>query len=156
MSKIIITNSEKETINFGKKFVAQLKAGTIIGLVGKLGAGKTQFVKGLAQGLGIKNNITSPTFVLLKTYNLPARHRCAQALAGGQLTTNDLQLIHVDCYRLSSPEELADIGWRELVSDKNNIIVVEWADKIRKIMPKNTIWIKFSIGKKDNQRKISI
>ena len=140
---MIITNSEKQTITFGEKFAAQLKRGAVLGLIGELGAGKTQFVKGLAKGLGIKNNISSPTFVLLKTYNF-------------QLTTHSSRLIHIDCYRLSIPEELADIGWQELIKDKNNIIIVEWADKIRKIMPKDTRWIKFSIGKKDNQRKINI
>ncbi|NCP16914.1 tRNA (adenosine(37)-N6)-threonylcarbamoyltransferase complex ATPase subunit type 1 TsaE [Candidatus Kuenenbacteria bacterium CG_4_9_14_3_um_filter_39_14] len=132
---MIITNSARQTIALGKKYAAELKLGAVLGLIGELGAGKTQFVKGLAKGLGIKNNISSPTFVLLKKYN---------------------QLIHIDCYRLSNSEELLDLGWQELVTDKNNIIVVEWADKIRKIMPQDTRWIKFSIGKKDNQRKISI
>ena len=129
-----ITNSEKETIEFGKKYVSQLKPGDVLGLVGELGAGKTQFVKGLAKGLGIKNNITSPSFVLLKKYN---------------------NLIHIDCYRLNSPQELLDLGWQEFLEDKN-IIAIEWADKIKKIMPRDTIWIKFKTGQKENQRIITL
>lgn len=119
-----ITTSEEETIKLGQEFVAGIKPGAVLGLVGELGAGKTQFVKGLAKGLGIKDVITSPTFVLLKKYN---------------------KLIHIDCYRLNNVEEVLDLGLEEYIKQENNIIVIEWADKIKKILPENTVWIEFKI-----------
>lgn len=134
----MISSSPNQTISFAKKFAAQLKPGTVLGLVGELGAGKTQFTKGLAQGFGITKNITSPTFVLLKQYSLKQG-----------------SFIHIDCYRLSHPEELLDVGFNELVNDSNNIVVIEWADKIKSIMPKKTKWIKFKTGKGENQRIIN-
>lgn len=123
----------------GREFAGQTGPGAVLGLVGGLGSGKTQFVKGLARGWGIKTAVTSPTFVVAKNYQLPGAN---------------YQLVHIDCYRLSTPEELIAIGFGELVEDKNNIIAVEWADKIKKIMPVGTIWIKFRRGKKENERRI--
>jgi len=138
----ILTHSAKETISFGKKFARNLKNGAVLALVGELGAGKTQFVKGLAQGLGLRKNITSPTFVLLKNYPLP-------------ITRYPLRnLIHIDCYRLSHPEELIDLGLKELLADKSNLIVIEWADKIKTILPRGTKWLKFKVGRKPNERII--
>lgn len=135
MSKIITTTSANQTIQLGKKIAKTLKVGQVIGLVGELGAGKTQFVKGLAKGLGLKNNITSPTFVLLRNYE-------------------SVKLVHIDCYRLNNSDELLELGFEELIKD--NIIVIEWADKIRSILPKDTHWVKFKVGKKENQRLINL
>ena len=140
--KKIITNSEKQTINLGKKIARQIRPGAVLGLVGELGAGKTQFVKGLAQGLGIKKHITSPTFVLIKNYPLPASRQGIN------------NLIHIDCYRLSGWRALVDLGWHELIHNPHNIIVVEWADNIQEIMPQQTRWIKFIATQKENERKI--
>jgi tRNA threonylcarbamoyladenosine biosynthesis protein TsaE len=139
-SKTIFSHSEKQTISLGKKIASRLLPGSLLGLVGELGSGKTQFVKGLAQGFGIKKPITSPTFVLLKTY---------------QPTSPSCQLIHIDCYRLDKPEELSELGWNDIINNPNNIVVVEWADKIKSIMPQRTQWIYFKAGKKENQRIIS-
>ena len=151
--KTIITHSEKQTIQLGKKLAQAIKSGQIIGLAGELGAGKTQFVKGLAQGFGIKNIITSPTFVLLKFYKIQNSKFPGLAKRSGAGKIQNLA--HIDCYRLDKPEELLDLGWDELVNNPNNIIVIEWADKIKSIMPKNTQWINFKTGKKENQRIIS-
>jgi len=141
MKKSFTTNTENQTINLGKEFAQELKHGSIIGLSGDLGSGKTQFVKGLAQGLGINKSITSPTFVLLKPYHLPVASR---------------QLIHIDCYRLSSPDEILSMGLQEYIDQKNNIIAIEWADKIKSILSKDTIWVDFTLGTKASQRLISI
>ena len=130
----MITDSVRQTVNLGKEYGAELKPGAVLGLIGELGAGKTQFVKGLAQGLGVGDNITSPTFVLLKKYG---------------------RLVHIDCYRLNNSDELLDLGFEEFLKKNEYIIVVEWADKIRPIMPETTRWINFKTGKKNNQRIIS-
>ncbi len=138
MSKKILksTKSAKETLAFGKKTAQALRGGEVIGLVGPLGAGKTVFIKGLAAGLGIKETITSPTFLLLKEYE-------------GKI----LKLVHVDAYRLKKPQELLDIGLAEHFGDAGTVVVVEWADKVKKILPGHTNWISLRLGR-NNQREI--
>lgn len=142
--KKIITCSARETEEFGKKLAASLTAPVVLGLVGDLGAGKTQFVKGLALGLGIRAHIASPTFVLLKIYKIKNHQSSIHSL------------IHIDCYRLGNPSELLELGFAEFMHNKNSLIVIEWADKIKDILPKNTLWIKFSYGKKLEERIIII
>lgn len=140
--KKYISKSVKETKNLAKKIAKNFKGGEVLGLVGNLGTSKTHFTKGLAEYYGIKKVITSPTFVLLKPYK----------------TKKDKyikQLVHIDCYRLDSPEELLAIGLEEFINNKNNIVIIEWAEKIKSILPKNTIWINFKLGKKKNERVIS-
>ena len=126
----IITHSEKETINLGKQIAKQLTGQQTIGLVGELGAGKTIFIKGVAQGLGIKKTITSPTFVLMKVYKV--RHN----------KSNITDFVHSDAYRLSSEQELIDIGINDWINKENVITAIEWAGKIKSILPFNTIFVK--------------
>lgn len=140
---LITTHSAQETHALAKKIIAALPGPAVLGLVGDLGTGKTEFAKGVAEALKIKNRITSPTFVLLKPYKV-ARSR--QGIK---------RLIHIDCYRLSHPEELLALGWQELLSEQN-LIVVEWADKIKSIMPANTIWLNFRQGRGEKERIIQI
>jgi len=137
----ITTKSEKDTLNLGKNFVLELKGGEVIGFIGELGAGKTVFIKGLAQGLNIKNIITSPTFVLMKVYKIkgPIKHLC-----------------HVDAYRLKSAQDLIDIGIKDYLNKKTAITVIEWADQVKNILPKDKILVKIEIGKNQNQRIFEI
>ena len=122
-----ISFSEKETFNFAKKFAKKLKGGEILGLIGDLGAGKTIFTKGLAAGLGIKKNITSPTFVLMKIYKITPLVR------GGRGVTT---LVHIDAYRLRSAKDLIAIGVKEYLTKPDTITIIEWADKVKKMLPK--------------------
>lgn len=117
----------------------------VIGLVGNLGAGKTTFTQSLAQNFGIKESILSPTFVLMKIYAI--RKKAASAAFR--------HLVHIDCYRLDSPNELDHLGFKHLLKDKDAIIVIEWADRIKKILPGDTIWVEFKHGKKQNERLIN-
>lgn len=94
-----------------------------------MGAGKTTFVQGLAKALGVEGNVLSPTFVLLKIY--PLRTRAFK------------HLIHIDCYRLDSPRDLLPLGFKNLLRDKDAIIVIEWADRVRRIIPRHATWITF-------------
>jgi tRNA threonylcarbamoyladenosine biosynthesis protein TsaE len=121
----ITTSSEKQTFNLGKKLAKTLKGGEVLALTGNLGAGKTVLIKGIAAGLGIKKIITSPTFVLMKVYPLKAKSY--------KLTAN--KMIHIDCYRTTSPQEIADIGATEYFGRPDSIVVVEWAEKIKEILP---------------------
>jgi len=132
-----LLNSEKETFEFAKNYAKKLKGGEIIGLIGNLGAGKTVFSRGLAAGLGIKNKITSPTFVLMKVYNVKKeviKHFC-----------------HIDAYRLKTEADLSAIGAEEYFGKPDTVTIIEWADKTRNILPKNTKLIEFKIGKADKR-----
>ena len=112
-----------------------------MGLVGDLGSGKTTFVQGLAMGLGIKERLISPTFILLREYQKPS---------GGNL-------YNVDLYRLEqvTKDDLATLGILDFAKDKKNVILVEWADKAKSLLPENTIWVNFeNLG--ENERRITI
>ena len=119
----------------------QPKQALIVALEGGLGSGKTTFIQGLAQELGIKENVLSPTFVIQKDFSLSLK--------------NFRNLYHIDAYRLKNPQEILDLGFADLIKNPENLIVIEWADKVKKILPKHIMKIKFfNLGK--NQRKILI
>jgi len=115
----------------------------VLGLIGELGAGKTTFIKSFIRALGVRKKITSPTFLISRRFNLPN---------GGRYKN----VFHIDVYRISSKTELSDIGINNVINDHNNIVLVEWADRIQTVLPKETIWIKFKHGKRENQRHITI
>lgn len=138
----IISKSEKETFNFAKKFAKQLQGGEVLCLIGNLGAGKTAFTKGLAAGLGIKNIITSPTFVIMKNYKVLG-HKSIK------------QLAHIDAYRLNGGEQLLGIGVEDYFNQSDCITVIEWANQVADVWPENNIKVEFKILKGD-QREIKI
>ena len=138
-----LTISEKQTFNLAKKFAEKLKGGKIIGLIGDLGAGKTIFTKGLAAGLGIKQIVNSPTFVLIKIY--PVRN----------LKSKIRNLIHIDAYRIKSEQDIIAIGAQEYFARPDTVAIIEWADKIKKILPKKTSYINIE-DKEGNKRIINI
>lgn len=124
------------------KLLAQKLNRSTIALTGDLGAGKTTFIQGFANGLGIKRSLLSPTFLIIRSYRLK--------------TKNYKLLYHIDCYRLKKPAELTTLGFKGILADPKNIILIEWAEKIKKLLPKNTLWLKFSHGQKENERIIEI
>ncbi len=140
----VVTLSEKQTLNLGKKIAKQLKGGETIALIGELGAGKTIFAKGIAIGLKSKNIITSPTFVLMKVYPINQKK--------GEIKT----LCHVDAYRLISGKDLIDIGINDYLGQKNTITIIEWADRTKKILPRNTIFVKIKVESNGKKRIINI
>ena len=114
---------------------------TVIALVGKLGSGKTTFVQKFAKAMGITESVLSPTFVILKSYKLKAiSHKL---------------LIHIDAYRLKNAGELEDLGIHELIADPQNVIFIEWADRVQEILPEDSIVIRFQ-HVNETTRKISI
>ena len=112
----------------------------IIALTGDLGSGKTTFIQGFCKGIGIKRRITSPTFVIMKKFSI--------------FNFQFSNLYHLDCYRIQKPKELLKLGLKEIINNPQNIVLIEWAEKIKKLLPRETIWIKFEHGKKENERKI--
>ena len=137
------TSSEKQTFDLAKKIAKQLKGGEIIGLIGNLGAGKTIFAKGLAAGLGIKQIVNSPTFVLMKAYPI-INYKL-------QITN----FVHIDAYRIKSEQDIIAIGAEEYFKRPDVITIIEWADKIKKILPKKTKYISIN-NKGENKRVINI
>ena len=136
MAMTIITNSENETIQEGSKLGRTLKPGAVVALHGEMGAGKTAFTRGIAVGLGISTNVSSPTFTIVNEYY------------------GDIPLFHFDMYRLESESELFDIGWDDY-HDRGGVCVVEWSEKIPGALFPDTIMVKIeNIG--GNSRKIEI
>jgi tRNA threonylcarbamoyladenosine biosynthesis protein TsaE len=137
ISRNIETRGVAETIAFGEQFASELRAGDVIALRGELGAGKTCLVKGIARGLGIAQEVTSPTFTLIHEYR------------GGRLP-----LYHVDLYRLDGVEAAVGIGIEEYLGG-NGVTVVEWAEKIESLLPAATRRISLSVVD-DNTRRIEV
>ncbi len=131
---IYYTKNSKETINLGKKIAKYLKLGDIIGFVGELGSGKTTMIKGIVRHFS-SSDAYSPSFVIVNEY--PGK----------------IPVYHFDLYRIENFNELMDIGWNDYLG--KGILLIEWAEKIKKNLPKNTIWVKINIIG-ENKRKIEI
>lgn len=121
----------------------------VLSLSGDLGAGKTSFAQGFLRAAGVKGKITSPTFTLIKNYKLLTANY-------GLRTTNYKLIYHIDCYRLHKPKELLSLGLKEIFSDPQNIILIEWPERIKSYLPKNIIKLKFKYGQKENERIINL
>ena len=133
----IVTKNSEETVNFGKKISRLFKKGDVVALFGNLGSGKTTLVKGIAKGLGIKQNIiNSPSFVLLKEYK------------------GKLPLYHFDFYRINKAQESYSLGLEEYLFGQG-ICVIEWADRIKRFLPKEYLKIELKF-KNIDQRSIRL
>ncbi len=126
------TSSDKETADFGKKISLLLKGGDILCLYGDLGAGKTTLVKGIAAGLGIKKNITSPTFALMNFY--PVKCPSGAISPKAKLFNRVKALIHIDTYRLKNEQELIDIGAEDYLGAPDTVCIIEWSEKIENLL----------------------
>lgn len=139
-----ISNSLEETQKITDDFIETLlpnpEKAVVVGLSGNLGAGKTTLTQYLAKALGVGETVTSPTFVIEKVYELT-----------GQKFTH---LIHIDAYRLEKSDELIHLGWQDIISDKNNLIIIEWPERVADIMPEHTKVIISHIS--ENKREIEI
>jgi len=148
-TKIFAAKLAKKIISNKSNF--QLRTATIVALVGDLGAGKTTFTQGFARGLGIKRRAISPTFLIFRVYRIP-HLKSSRVL---RLASYIQRFYHVDAYRLHSPKEILALGFKKILSNPENIVLIEWAEKIKKILPKDTIWLKFENGKKQNERLLT-
>ncbi len=131
--------SLSDTNNLAQKIAEKLKGGEVIALIGNLGAGKTTFVQCLAKNLGVKQTVNSPTFNIIKIYS----------------TSNDnkkiSQLVHIDAYRLNSAEELKALGVEEYLDNYETVTVIEWAGKVKNVLPAKVIKIKIDLQKNGNR-----
>lgn len=133
--KTVQSNSERQTVRIAKEYAKTVEPGDIICLDGNLGAGKTQFVRGFVQGVGLPGDVvTSPTFTIINEYD------------------GDLPVYHFDCYRLEHFEEAIEIGAEEYLYG-NGVCIVEWPDRISDLLPPSSKHVTFSIIGK-NEREI--
>lgn len=150
----IFTLSFKATQKLGEELAKKITPGQVICLAGELGTGKTTFVQGLLKGLRVKGPHTSPTFLIMKQYhvtcNMKHETKKIKMLHAPCCMIHDVY--HIDAYRVKE-KDILNLGWKEIIQDKNNIIVVEWAERIKKIIPKNAKWINFS-WEGEKKRKI--
>lgn len=138
-----ISKSREETQKIATDFAKKLKGGEVLCFYGNLGSGKTTFIQSLAKALGVAENVTSPTYVLLKQYRIM------------NYESRIKNFYHLDVYRLTEPDQALDLGIEEIWSDPSNIIAIEWADKIADILPKKKIDLCFT-SLSENKRKITI
>lgn len=141
------SSSSAATKKFGRELAKKIlkegrgKKAVVVALSGELGAGKTTFTQGFAAGLGIRSRIVSPTFILMRSEELKK--------------SEFGNFVHIDAYRADARDFLK-LGFKEMADDPSNIILVEWADRLKKILPKSTLWLKLHHGKKENERMIKI
>jgi tRNA threonylcarbamoyladenosine biosynthesis protein TsaE len=138
MNEECTTNSKEETQKLGEHFAGKLKPGNFVALYGDLGSGKTTFIQGLAKGLGVTRRIISPTFIIARHYKI-----------------NNGSFYHIDLYRTESKHDLLGIGLDQIIEDKNNIVALEWAEKMGELLPKKRIEIRFQYLS-ENKRQIII
>ena len=140
---IVKTKNSKETKELGKMLAQEIKSGLIICLSGELGSGKTTFTQGFLQGLKIKGPYTSPTFVIMKHYKAKVQSLKSKVIKN---------VYHIDAYRIKE-KDILGLGWEEMIQDGKSIILVEWAERIKKIIPRNSLWINFK-WINENEREI--
>ncbi len=124
--EIFISNSEAETVKLGKEFAKRLEAGSLVALYGDLGAGKTQFVKGVCEAFEVKEIVNSPTFTIVNEYH------------------GTMPVFHIDLYRMKSVDEILGIGFDEYL-ESGGICLVEWAEKLDGILPTKRYDVKMSV-----------
>ena len=132
--KIIVMENEEAVRKFGRELGAAAKAGSVIALTGDLGAGKTTLTKAIAEGLGVKEIITSPTFNIIKQYD-----------------SGRLPLYHFDVYRITDPDEMYEMGYEEYFYGEG-VCVVEWADMIDELIPEDAVRIDIGYGEREGER----
>jgi len=115
----------------------------VLALTGDLGSGKTTFAQAFAEALGVKEKVKSPTFIIFRKSNIKSQN------------SKFRHFYHFDVYRINSEKEILNLGWEEIISNPENIVLVEWADKIEKILPKGCVKINFKHLKGD-KREIEI
>ena len=134
---IITANNLQDTDKIGKIIGESLKGGTVICLEGDLGAGKTTLTQSIAKGLEVKDYVTSPTFTIIKEYN------------------GRVNLYHMDAYRLDSEDDMYDLGYDEYINS-DGVCIIEWASKIKGLIPKSAINITININYENNNRELNI
>ncbi|MDO8565775.1 MAG: tRNA (adenosine(37)-N6)-threonylcarbamoyltransferase complex ATPase subunit type 1 TsaE [Candidatus Moranbacteria bacterium] len=142
MTETLITTGAEETRSFGKKLAREIMPGALICLKGDLGTGKTTFAQGFLEGLGAARPYVSPTFVIMKQYDLP------------QAKNGIKRVYHADAYRVET-KDFVSLGFSEWCTDTEGVVILEWPERVEKLIPKNAVWITFT-AKSENERELKI
>ena len=172
--KNFISSSSGETKKFAESFARRIinrkskivnhRGALVLAFTGELGSGKTTFVQGFFRGLGVRKRIASPTFIIMRRVALPRYHdhndnhgKKAKSTRHRHLSLSSFRnAYHIDAYRIQKPKELLKIGFKEVLENQENIVLIEWADRIKKILPKSSIKISFAHEREEDKRFISI
>jgi len=136
--KALVTHTERETIALGEEFARRLRPGDIVACYGDLGSGKTRFIKGVCRALGVKEHVASPTFTIVNEYH-----------------ANGLTVIHFDFYRVTTLNEIIDIGFEEYINS-DAICLIEWAENAQALLPPRRFEVRLELGKTEDTRTIMI
>ncbi len=165
-----VSKNQQDSQIIAKEFIEQIlryekisKSACVVGLSGDLGTGKTIFTQAVAKILGVKRKVNSPTFVIMKRYEIKYPHPASPYLEGGEKRGGKFtQLFHLDAYRLKNAKELLNLGWEEIISNPEHIVFIEWPENVAKAMPKKHHKIHIShlpagkAGTKEGHRKFNI
>ena len=135
--KSFVTTSSSQTKKIGQMLAEELHSGEIICLSGDLGSGKTTFTQGILKGLKVKGPFTSPTFNIIKIYKIKT-----------------YSIYHIDAYRINY-KDLIDLGFKDFSGKSNSIVIIEWAERVKKIIPASSLWLNFE-WINDKERKITL
>lgn len=144
----ILTENQNKTRKTGEALAQEIlkepkkRRAFVLALQGDLGGGKTTFLQGFAKGLGIKERILSPTFVLMKRFSIKNKK------------TEFKNFYHLDCYRIKSQKDLSVLDFKKIISDPFNIVAIEWAERVKKALPSNTLVLKFEFINKTTRKII--
>jgi tRNA threonylcarbamoyladenosine biosynthesis protein TsaE len=140
----VVADTTEDTHKQAEKLLNSLRPdtdrATVVGFVGPLGAGKTEFIRGLLRSAGVTDHITSPTYTIETVYKLPE--------------SDFTRAYHIDAYRLEGEDDLQNIGFADRLADPKNLVLIEWADNVSGVFPYKTVFVNISI--EDNKRVISI
>jgi len=136
--------NEEETFEIGVDFASRLQAGDIVAFHGELGAGKTEFIKGICQGMHVEEIVSSPTYTIVNQY------------AGQDRGRRQVNIYHIDLYRIEQTGELIEIGLSELLADDSSVKLIEWAENAEAILPMERYDISFTSLDDENSRSIEI
>lgn len=143
-SENYITSNETETIQLGKRFAQRLMVGDTVALEGDLGAGKTEFIKGVCEYFNVGEIVTSPTFTIINQYN-------------GQKEDKDISIYHIDLYRIKTKQEFDEIGFADCIYSSDSIKLIEWAEKANGMLPENLYVVEIRPDDNtENKRSITI
>jgi len=137
-----LTHSAEETKRLGKKLAKEIRAGALVCLEGDLGAGKTTFVQGFLEEMGAARPYVSPTFVIMKQYDLPTQRNGIE------------RVYHADAYRVET-KDFANLGFVEWCADKQGIVLLEWPERVQDLISCEALFINF-VSKMDGEREIIV
>ena len=138
------------------KEIKKGKSAVVFALKGELGAGKTTFVQGFFKGLGLKKRAPSPTFIIMRRHSLLHARGAHPGMSGAAQHSAFKNIFHVDAYRLKRDADFDVLGFGDIFADPHNIILIEWAERVRRLLPRGAVWLTFHYGKRENERRIII